>query len=211
MAAKHSQNPSGLDPLRDPSGGGANHSRHEHEAAAVPTAASRASLRTDLILGVREMGSKGLIPPGLVEALIAPLAYDRTVDSLLLFEGTSFGNGFSREGAHRLCGLSRRLYRLSLYVERSADAPPLVWADNPPPDAVDPLAVVVSQQTAVRALVRNYGWVHVGSDTLVRPRYQPCASAASSEPVPDRGVVVELVESHGSIAEQASAAAAAVA
>jgi hypothetical protein len=156
------------------------------------------------------MGLQGLIPPDLSAALIAALADDRTVDALLLFEATSFGNGFRREGAHRLCGLLRRIYRLSLYVERMADSPPLSWADNPPPAAVDPLAVVVSQQTAVRALVRNYGWVHVGPDTLVRPRYQPCSSAASPEPAPDRGVVVDLVESPGSIAEQASTAAAAV-
>jgi hypothetical protein len=152
-----------------------------------------------------------LIPSELEAALVAALADDQAVEALLLFEETSFGNGFRREGAGRLCGLLRRLYRLSLYVERLAEAPPLAWADNPPPMDVDPLAVVVSQSTAVRALVRHYGWIHIGADTLVRPRYQPCSSAASSEPASDRGVVVELVDLPGSIAEQGSAAAAAVA
>jgi hypothetical protein len=104
----------------------------------------------------------------------------------------------------------QRLRRVDLPGERSAAAPPLPWAENPPPNDVDPLVVVVSQQTAMRALVRHYGWVHDGPDTLVRPRYQPCVLVASSEPASDREVVVDLVELPGSIAEQASAAAAAV-
>lgn len=102
-------------------------------------------------------------------------------------------------------------HRLRLPKESVADAPPLSWAENPPPSQVDPLVVVVSQQTAIRALVRHYGWAHDGPDTLVRPRYPDGPSAASSGPAPGGGAVEDLVEAPGSIAEQAAAAAAAVA
>jgi len=105
----------------------------------------------------------------------------------------------------------RRLHRVVLPGERSAVAPLLPWAENPQPNEVCPLVVVVSQQTAMRALVRHYGWVHDGPDTLVRPRYPVGPSVASSEPAPCDGVVEDLVEVPGSIADQAAAAAAAVA
>lgn len=104
--------------------------------------------------------------------------------------------------------------------ESMAEVPPLTWAENPPPNEVDPLVVVVSQQTAVRALVRHYGWVHDGPDSLFRPRYpwprSSCSGAAGSSAAPPKpvsvvGAVEDLVEAPGSIAEQAAAAAAAVA
>lgn len=104
----------------------------------------------------------------------------------------------------------RRQRRLVRPGESVADAPPLSWAENPPPNEVDPLVVVVSQQTAVRALVRHYGWVHDGPDTLVRPRYQVRPSVGSSGPAPGGGAVEDLVEAPGSIADHAAAAAAAV-
>ena len=101
--------------------------------------------------------------------------------------------------------------RVALPGESMAEAPPLTWAENPPPNEIDPLVVVVSQRTAVRALVRHYGWVHDGPDTLVRPRYPAGSSAAPPKPAPCGGVVEDLLEAPGSIADQAAAAAAAVA
>jgi len=64
-------------------------------------------------------------------------------------------------------------------VESSAVIVPL-WEDatgrggsglsylSPPPDSRSPLELVVSEQTAIAALVRHYGWTHLNSGTLVR-------------------------------------------
>jgi hypothetical protein len=105
----------------------------------------------------------------------------------------------------------RRSPRVELPGDRSAADPPLPWGENPPPNMHDPLVVVVSQQTAVRALVRHYGWVHDGPDTLIRPCYPVGPSAASSETALCEGAVEDLVEVPGSIADHAAAASAAVA
>jgi hypothetical protein len=57
-----------------------------------------------------------------------------------------------------------------LPVEAPRNSQPIAWEDNPPPDSRSPLEVVVSQQTAMRCLVRHYGWVHLNAGHLIRPR-----------------------------------------
>lgn len=86
-------------------------------------------------------------------------------------------------------------------------APPLAMRDNPPPNCFDPLELVVSEQTAMRALVRHYHWTHDGPDCLLRCRVltpdelTPPAAAAAAD------AVVQLEEPTGSISDLAAAAA----
>lgn len=39
---------------------------------------------------------------------------------------------------------------------------------SPSPDSRSPLELVVSERTAIAALVRHYGWIHLNNGTLVR-------------------------------------------
>jgi hypothetical protein len=104
----------------------------------------------------------------------------------------------------------QRIRRVTLPGEPSEAAPLLPWAENPPPSMVDPLVVVVSQPTAVRALVRHYGWIHDGPNILVRPEWNGHREVdQGARPIKSERVL-ELVDDPGSIAEHAAAAAALV-
>ena len=82
--------------------------------------------------------------------------------------------------------------------EQPRQAPPLPMRDNPPPDSRSPLELVVSEATALRALVRHYNWVHSGPDRLLRC-WPPTPTARAA-------LVEELVEAPGTIADLAAAA-----
>jgi hypothetical protein len=82
--------------------------------------------------------------------------------------------------------------------ELPRQAPQLPMRDNPPPDSRSPLEVVVAEKTAIRSLVRHFGWVHDGPDTLLR-----CRVLTPAELTP---LVEELVEAPGTIADLAAAA-----
>jgi hypothetical protein len=83
--------------------------------------------------------------------------------------------------------------------ELPRQAPHLTMRDNPPPDTRSPLELVVSEATAMRALVRHYNWVYDGPDRLLR-----CRPLLPTAPAP---LVDELVEAPGTIADLAAAAA----
>ena len=77
------------------------------------------------------------------------------------------------------------------------------WEENPAPDSRSPFEAVISQQQAVRALVRHYGWIHTEANTLHRPHWPfPNVSASSIGPDADDSVI-ELVEIGESIWELA--------
>jgi hypothetical protein len=83
--------------------------------------------------------------------------------------------------------------------------------ENPAPDSRSPLELVVSQQTAIRALVRHYGWSHNGPNILFRPDWigrREVSSPASTTAEPP---LIELIETPGEIADLGAAAAAAIA
>jgi len=82
--------------------------------------------------------------------------------------------------------------------EPPRQAPHLPMRDNPPPDSRSPLELVVSEATAIRALVRHYDWVHDGPDRLLR-----CWPPQTTAPAP---LVEELVEAPGTIADLAATA-----
>jgi hypothetical protein len=85
-------------------------------------------------------------------------------------------------------------------------AHPLPMRDNPQPDSRSPLEVVVSEKTAIRALVRHYNWVHDGPDTLLRCRVLTPAELSPLD-VDAAHLVEELAEALGTIADPAAAAA----
>jgi hypothetical protein len=82
--------------------------------------------------------------------------------------------------------------------ELPRQAPQLPMRDNPPPNSRSPLELVVSEATALRALVRHFNWVHSGPDRLLR-----CWPPRPTAPAP---LVEELVEAPGTIADLAAAA-----
>ena len=99
----------------------------------------------------------------------------------------------------------------SLPGEAPSDPEPLPWKENPAPRSRSPLEVVVSQQTAMRALVRHYGWTHHGANILFRPDKPGGHVVTSPAGAPVDDSVIDLVEVPGSIADHAAAAAASVA
>jgi hypothetical protein len=103
----------------------------------------------------------------------------------------------------------------ALPVPQAGEAPrktgPAALDDNPAPDSRSPLEVVVSQQTAMRALVRHYGWVHNGPNILYRPGWSGGREVTSPASTTAEPPLIELIETPGEIADLGAAAAAAVA
>jgi len=95
--------------------------------------------------------------------------------------------------------------------EPPRDPAPLPWEENPAPNSRSPLEMVVSQQTAMRALVRHYGWVHNGPNILIRPDWIGGCDVTSPANTSAEPPLIELQETPGEIADLAAAAAAAVA
>jgi hypothetical protein len=89
--------------------------------------------------------------------------------------------------------------------ELPRQAPQLPMRDNPQPDSRSPLEVVVSEKTAIRCLVRHYGWIHDGPDTLLRCRVLTPAELNPLD-VDAAPLVEELVDVPGTIADLAAAA-----
>jgi hypothetical protein len=83
--------------------------------------------------------------------------------------------------------------------------------DNPAPDSRSPLELVVSQPTAIRALVRHYGWLHNGPNILCRSDRSGDREVSSPASTTAEPPLIELIETPGEIADLGAAAAAAVA
>jgi len=112
-------------------------------------------------------------------------------------------------GTHRT--LSRTPAEVLLPGEAPRNPAHLVCEDNPAPDSRSPLETVISQQTAMKALVRHYGWVHHGANILFRPDWPggcEVTSPASTTPEPP---LMEMQETPEEKDDQDATAAAAVA
>ncbi len=88
---------------------------------------------------------------------------------------------------------------------------PRGWEENPRPDSRCESELVVSQGRAIKILCVHYGWTRTDWGTLVRHRTGERHLQLVPEPEVTPPVVQELLESPGTIAEQAATAAAAIA
>lgn len=84
------------------------------------------------------------------------------------------------------------------------------WEENPPPDSRCESDLVVAQGRAIKILCQHYGWVRIGHGTLVKHRTGERHLQLVPEPDVSLLEAQELVESPGTIAEQAAIAAAAI-
>jgi len=88
---------------------------------------------------------------------------------------------------------------------------PRGWQENPRPDSRCESELVVSQGRAIKILCVHYGWTRTDWGTLVRHRTGERHLQLVPEPGLAQPEVQELLESPGTIAEQAATAAAAIA